>query len=133
MTELYQFMNNESLLETLNVTFAPDNYTSRNQEYYIFDKVYIRIIFILLYSVVFCLCFFGKWKFSFCCRVFLGIPWSLRFSCSQYVIFFRIDLNIQITKQYRIPTSEILLYFMLVLWSYKYIFKIMYNRLCWFR
>ncbi|XP_074040530.1 trissin receptor isoform X2 [Leptinotarsa decemlineata] len=29
-------------------------------EYYIFDKVYIRIIFISLYTVVFCLCFFGN-------------------------------------------------------------------------
>lgn len=29
-------------------------------EDYIFDKTYIRVIFITLYSIVFCLCFFGK-------------------------------------------------------------------------
>lgn len=27
---------------------------------YIFNKIYIRAIFITLYSIVFCLCFFGK-------------------------------------------------------------------------
>ena len=30
---------------------------------YIYDEIYIRIIFISLYTVVFCLCFFGKSNF----------------------------------------------------------------------
>ncbi|XP_030767837.1 trissin receptor-like [Sitophilus oryzae] len=33
--------------------------SSENQEY-IFDKTYIRVIFISLYTLVFCLCFFGN-------------------------------------------------------------------------
>ncbi|XP_050309734.1 trissin receptor-like [Anthonomus grandis grandis] len=31
-----------------------------NNEDYVFDKTYIRIIFVSLYTVVFCLCFFGN-------------------------------------------------------------------------
>ncbi|ENN81530.1 hypothetical protein D910_09121, partial [Dendroctonus ponderosae] len=33
-------------------------------EDYIFDKTYIRVIFICLYTIVFCLCFFGKFEIS---------------------------------------------------------------------
>lgn len=31
-----------------------------DNEEYIFDKSYVRIIFLILYSLVFCLCFFGE-------------------------------------------------------------------------
>ncbi|XP_066138340.1 trissin receptor-like isoform X2 [Euwallacea fornicatus] len=50
-----------------NVTSYPDYMEANNSELshldkedYIYDKVYIRIIFILLYTIVFCLCFFGN-------------------------------------------------------------------------
>ncbi|KAJ8917473.1 hypothetical protein NQ315_005520 [Exocentrus adspersus] len=36
------------------------NGTDPHEYYYIYDKVYIRIIFISLYTIVFCLCFFGN-------------------------------------------------------------------------
>lgn len=41
-----------------NYSTTPDG-QSGNEDY-IFDKIYIRVIFITLYSIVFCLCFFGK-------------------------------------------------------------------------
>lgn len=31
---------------------------------YIFDRQEVRIIFIILYSIVFCCCFFGEWNES---------------------------------------------------------------------
>lgn len=31
------------------------------EQEFIYDRLYIRIIFITLYTVVFCLCFFGKY------------------------------------------------------------------------
>ncbi|KAF7273422.1 trissin receptor-like [Rhynchophorus ferrugineus] len=49
---------NETLQRFLNIS---DNAmsTAEGQEY-IFDKTYIRVIFIILYTLVFCLCFFGN-------------------------------------------------------------------------
>lgn len=61
MADISHFSNNESVTENLSIIFTSENYSSKHQQdYYIFDKVYVRIIFILLYSIVFCLCFFGK-------------------------------------------------------------------------
>lgn len=41
-------------------TSSPFNMSFDDNEDYIFDNSYVRIIFLSLYSVVFCLCFFGK-------------------------------------------------------------------------
>lgn len=46
---------------TIEYTTINDTDVKRNYEQeFIYDRVYIRIIFITLYTVVFCLCFFGK-------------------------------------------------------------------------
>lgn len=37
-----------------------DNWNHPQEYYYIYDIVYIRVLFISLYTIVFCLCFFGK-------------------------------------------------------------------------
>lgn len=39
---------------------SPNDYDYADEEY-IFDRTYIKIIFISIYSIVFCLCFFGKY------------------------------------------------------------------------
>lgn len=49
------FESSETKFSTLNVSDFEDV-----SDEYIFDKIYIRIIFVFLYSMVFCLCFFGK-------------------------------------------------------------------------
>ncbi|KAK5646285.1 hypothetical protein RI129_004749 [Pyrocoelia pectoralis] len=43
-----------------NDTTNLSNYLDIEDEEYIFDRTYIRIIFITIYSIVFCLCFFGN-------------------------------------------------------------------------
>ncbi|CAG7710447.1 unnamed protein product, partial [Allacma fusca] len=47
----------------INSGWMPDNETIQNssEEFeYIFDMVYVKILFIFLYTVVFCFCFFGN-------------------------------------------------------------------------
>lgn len=39
---------------------AYDTYSDYPNEDYIFDRTDVRIIFITLYTIVFCCCFFGK-------------------------------------------------------------------------
>lgn len=36
------------------------NWTLKEDEYYIYDQLHIRIIYFTLYTIVFCLCFFGN-------------------------------------------------------------------------
>ncbi|KAF5307850.1 hypothetical protein FQR65_LT06582 [Abscondita terminalis] len=60
----------ENNFSEINISVAQNESISYNQtfnfindyddEEYIFDRVYIRIIFITIYSIVFCLCFFGN-------------------------------------------------------------------------
>lgn len=51
-------MNNSDFSENS----TDSNYTNfdLNQREYIFDRQEVRIIFIILYSIVFCCCFFGE-------------------------------------------------------------------------
>ena len=48
---------NEAAWAMLNETLA---LLEEQEREYIFDRLYIRVIFIALYSLVFCFCFFGK-------------------------------------------------------------------------
>jgi hypothetical protein len=40
--------------------FAGNNSSSTEADEYIFDRTDVRAIFITLYTIVFCCCFFGK-------------------------------------------------------------------------
>lgn len=58
----------DGIYYTLETTFSNQNdtfksynqYEYEEEDEYIFDRTYIKIIFIFMYSIVFCLCFFGK-------------------------------------------------------------------------
>lgn len=52
---------NNSNISLLNSTFM--NHDIVHKEY-IFDRKEVRIIFIILYSIVFCCCFFGEWEWN---------------------------------------------------------------------
>lgn len=55
--------NNGSLLPFGNLT---DTDGKRD---FVFDRTDVRVIFITLYSMVFCCCFFGKFDFKYLCAI----------------------------------------------------------------
>lgn len=73
-----------------NYSTTPD--VQSGNEDYIFDKIYIRVIFITLYSIVFCLCFFGKWNTKMYVKW-----WFSKFKKREEEIFPFIKLNYQST------------------------------------
>lgn len=60
--------NNKYNIESDNQTFVPNNDTydfKTEQKEYIFDRKDVRYVFVTLYSLVFCFCFFGKFIIIF--------------------------------------------------------------------
>lgn len=82
--------------EYLNVTDSGDNVNSNfsdaNSTFlfhephkeYIFDRKDVRYVFITLYSLVFCFCFFGKWLFWLIAQNLLQL--EFRSGNSEYIL-----------------------------------------------
>lgn len=80
-----------------------------NKEY-IFDRLEVRVIFITLYSLVFCCCFFGEW-ILFCIYSFSGKYQMSKFCCITQIFrmiflfcyLFKL-LNSKITEYFSLDT-----------------------------
>jgi hypothetical protein len=72
-------LNNSSL-----GSFADGDSNSTEEDEYIFDRDDVRAIFITLYTIVFCCCFFGKYDSSFiCCFMLFSTGQNLLTPCPE--------------------------------------------------
>lgn len=81
--------NSDSDNQTL---FANDTYGIKfEHKEYIFDRKEVRFVFITLYSLVFCFCFFGKSVINYNTNFFFRFFFSLNQGavCARKIIFLR--------------------------------------------